>query len=388
MRYMEKRARRVVAGNNVAVATVDHTHSVLDSATTNEALGATTICMLNALTAPVLVLDSGLDIVFANRAAESLRHGDLRTGGRVDGASMRALLETVAEEGISVSNVEIVDASERVITVSARPLQVPGILESLIVVELQESDTSAEKRRLTLRGEPFQERQNGGATTDLEWFAQFASHDLRTPIRFIRKIAELVLSAHGDAMPADARSKIAMIADCTEEMSALVEDLLTVSRIGSQPLRRELLDMQSLVRDVLTELQDECQGRHVSIITGELPRCRANAGLVKQVYLNILGNALKYSREREHAKIHIGCIEHNGENIYYIRDNGVGFDAARADALFQPYCRLANAESYEGSGLGMALVKRIIERHDGRVWADGRLSKGAAFYFTLESAAS
>jgi light-regulated signal transduction histidine kinase (bacteriophytochrome) len=149
-------------------------------------------------------------------------------------------------------------------------------------------------------------------------------------------------------------------------------------------LRKQRVATADLVRQVLADLQAEQSGREVEITLGDLPPCRAEPSLLKQVFVNLLSNALKYSRKREVAHIEVGCWEHDGEQVYFVKDNGVGFDMQYAKKLFGVFQRLHRAEEYEGTGVGLAIVQRIVHRHGGRVWAEAALDRGATFYFTLE----
>jgi light-regulated signal transduction histidine kinase (bacteriophytochrome) len=169
-------------------------------------------------------------------------------------------------------------------------------------------------------------------------------------------------------------------------MGHLVDDLLTFSRMSRQPLKTLVVEPAGLVQQALEDLCGEREGRRVEISIGELPICQADPALLKQVWINLLANALKFTRKREAAVIEVGFRTdgaRSGEQVYFVKDNGVGFDMQYADKSFGVFQRLHRAEDYEGTGVGLAIVQRIIHRHGGRIWAEAAVGHGATFYFTL-----
>jgi light-regulated signal transduction histidine kinase (bacteriophytochrome) len=172
-----------------------------------------------------------------------------------------------------------------------------------------------------------------------------------------------------------------------QQMGQLIDDLLKFSRMGRQPLQRQRVVTPQIVRQCLEELQPEQQGRHVRVAFGELPDCWADPALLKQVFLNLVSNALKYTRQKPEAVIEVNSRADSqaaGGRVYYVRDNGAGFDMRYADKLFGVFQRLHRSEDYAGTGVGLALAQRIVHRHGGRIWAEAEVEKGATFYFTLE----
>jgi light-regulated signal transduction histidine kinase (bacteriophytochrome) len=167
-------------------------------------------------------------------------------------------------------------------------------------------------------------------------------------------------------------------------MGHLVDGLLAFSRLGRQPLHKQPIDTADLVRQALQSLSGEQVGRRIEISIGELPACQGDPALLRQVWINLLSNALKFTREQDVARIEIGCrTQEDGAPVYFVKDNGVGFDVQYAAKLFGVFQRLHRAEEYEGTGVGLAIVQRIIHRHGGRVWAEAEVNKGATFYFTI-----
>jgi light-regulated signal transduction histidine kinase (bacteriophytochrome) len=169
-------------------------------------------------------------------------------------------------------------------------------------------------------------------------------------------------------------------------MGRLIDDLLDFSRLSRQPVIPQTVDMLQLVQSALEELKPQQEGRELQILTGNLPICQGDPALLKQVWINLLSNAIKYTRGRTPAVIEIGCNQENGETIYLVRDNGAGFDMQFMNKLFGVFQRLHRFEEFEGTGIGLANVQRIINRHGGRVWARAELNRGASFYFTLADA--
>ncbi len=238
------------------------------------------------------------------------------------------------------------------------------------------------------------------ANKELEAFAYSVSHDLRAPLRAIDGFARILHNEYASELSPNAQRYLGLVRGNAAQMGMLVDDLLTFSRLNRQPLTKQRVAMSALVQQVLEELADQRQGRAVEIVLAELPDSDADSRLLKQVWLNLLGNAHKFTRTRETAVIEIGATA-NGElhapdsglqtaegespraTCYFVRDNGVGFDMRYAHKLFGVFQRLHRAEDFEGTGVGLAIVQRIVHRHGGRVWADAVLDRGATFYFTL-----
>ena len=222
------------------------------------------------------------------------------------------------------------------------------------------------------------------ANTELEAFAYSVSHDLRAPLRAIDGFSRILIRDYEALLPPQGQRHIQRVRDNAQQMGRLIDDLLTFSRLSRQPLNKEPVSLANLVRHVISELTDDQQDRQVEIDIGELPVCQADPALFKQVYVNLLSNALKFTRQRDAARIEVGCRQLNEEMVYFVKDNGTGFDMRYADKLFGVFQRLHRAEDYEGTGVGLAIVQRIIHRHGGRVWAEAEVDQGATFYFTLE----
>lgn len=223
------------------------------------------------------------------------------------------------------------------------------------------------------------------ANKDLEAFAYSVSHDLRAPLRAINGFSHIVAESFSDQLPEKAIQYLTLVQNNANKMDHLIEDLLAFSRLGHQPLRKKTILPAALAREVLADLLTEESGRQVDIALDELPPCEADPALLRQVFVNLISNALKYTRRQAAPRIQIGYQQSENETVYFVADNGIGFDMKYANKLFGVFQRLHNAEDYEGTGVGLANVQRIIARHGGRIWAEAEVDQGAIFYFTLAS---
>jgi signal transduction histidine kinase len=243
---------------------------------------------------------------------------------------------------------------------------------------LQEAHNSLEWR--------VQERtaQLNAVNEELEAFSYSVSHDLRAPLRHMSAFSQLLTEEYGESLHADARHYLDRIQESAKRMGQLVDDLLKMGQISRRALSSVKTDLNSLLNEVVKDLQLECAQRNIRWQIGELPSVECDPGLMKQVFMNLVSNAVKYSRRRESALIEVGLtIEEDGTPVIFIRDNGAGFDQRYADKLFGVFQRLHRADEFEGTGVGLATVQRIIKRHGGKIWALGELDKGSTFFFTL-----
>jgi signal transduction histidine kinase/CheY-like chemotaxis protein len=218
---------------------------------------------------------------------------------------------------------------------------------------------------------------------ELETYSDSVSHDLRAPLRHIGGYLEMIRDDQGNALTDSSRRHLAVIADAARRMETLIEDLLEFSRMGRTELHHARVNMNRLVEDVRQELLPETKNRAILWDIGDLPEMNVDRALVKQVWSNLIGNALKYTRQRPRAEIRVGGVAGEGESIFFVEDNGVGFDMQDASKLFGAFQRLHRQDEFEGSGIGLANVRRIVERHGGRTWAKAEPDRGATFYFTL-----
>jgi signal transduction histidine kinase len=226
------------------------------------------------------------------------------------------------------------------------------------------------------------------ANKELEAFTYSVSHDLRAPLRHMDGFARLLRQGYAETLDETARHYLDRIQQGSRQMGRLVDELLHLTRVGRQELCRQLTGLNSLVEEVLRDLAPEVKDRNIEWRIARLPFVDADPILLKQVFMNLISNAIKFTRPRQQAVIEIGRAEDNGRVAVYVRDNGVGFSMKYRDKLFNVFQRLHRAEDFEGTGVGLATVRRIIHKHGGQVWAEGQLDQGATFYFALEAAAA
>ena len=221
------------------------------------------------------------------------------------------------------------------------------------------------------------------ANKELESFSYSVSHDLRAPLRHIDGFVEMLQRSNGTKMDADCHSMLRVISDAAKKMDRLIQDLLTFSRMGRSEMLQTRVDMVMLVEKVRGDLRPEIADRNVNWRIDSLPEVDGDPVLLRQVLTNLLSNALKYSRPRPTAEIHVGYSTGDDEHTFFVNDNGVGFDPQYSNKLFGVFQRLHAARDFEGTGIGLAIVRRITARHGGRTWAESKPGEGATFYFTI-----
>jgi signal transduction histidine kinase len=221
------------------------------------------------------------------------------------------------------------------------------------------------------------------ANKELEGFSYSVSHDLRAPLRAVVGFAKMLQEDHSEKLDEEARRKISVIQGEAQRMGQLIDDLLAFSRMGRKAIQTSEFDMTELARSTYEGLNGQHEGPRAEFHLGALPRAKGDRVLLGQVWANLLANALKFSSKREKPLIEISAISDEKEHVYFVRDNGAGFDPRYQAKLFGVFQRLHDASEFAGTGVGLALVQRIVVRHGGRVWADGKPDAGATFYFTL-----
>ncbi len=224
------------------------------------------------------------------------------------------------------------------------------------------------------------------ANQDLEAFSYSVSHDLRAPLRAIAGFAGILLEDHAPQLDAGGQRVLGVIIESTGQMSRLIDDILTFSRSNRQEVKKAEIDMTALAQNAASEIKGYAPSRNFQLTINPLPSALGDRALIRQVWLNLLANAVKFTAPRETGRIEVGAVSEGRENIYYVKDNGVGFDPAHGDKLFGAFQRLPGASEFEGTGLGLAIVQKIIQRHGGRVWAEGQVDRGASFFFVLPQA--
>jgi len=221
------------------------------------------------------------------------------------------------------------------------------------------------------------------ANQELEAFAYSVAHDLRAPLRAVDGFGQILSEHSASQLDPEGLRLLGVIRRETARMGQLIEDLLRFSRVGRCPMTAAAIDMTALVSAVFAECAAEASERKVRFHLSPLPPARSDPAMIRQVLANLLSNAIKYTRPRAIAEIEVGGRTEANENVYWIKDNGVGFDLKQSGKLFGVFQRLHSARDFEGTGVGLALVQRIIHRHGGRVWAESKPNQGACFYFTL-----
>jgi PAS domain S-box-containing protein len=327
------------------------------------------------------------------------------TSGEMVGASIMRLIPTDRQleenhilnqikQGASVEHFETLRQTKdgRTIDISLTVSPIKDVTGKVIGVSKVARDITERKnaeQKIHLLNTELEQRviertaQFEAANQELEAFSYSVSHDLRAPLRAVNGFAGMVMEEFAPQLPAEARRYLERIRNGGRQMGELIDDLLAFSRLNRQPLKGQQVDTAPLVRNTLEDLAPQREGRQIEILTGTLPACWGDPALLKQVWVNLISNAIKYTRGRAPARIEIGCETDNGENVYFVRDNGTGFDMQYAHKLFTVFQRLHLADDFEGTGVGLAIVQRVVHRHGGRVWAEAEEDRGAIFRFTL-----
>ena len=221
------------------------------------------------------------------------------------------------------------------------------------------------------------------ANKELESFSYSVSHDLRAPLRAVDGYSQMLEEDYIDKLDAEGRRLLGVIRDSSQKMGALIDDLLAFSRLGRRPLSAAKTDMNALVQEVLSELRPVAGEIAQQCVIGRLPAAWCDRALLRQVWGNLLSNAFKFAGKREQPVIKVAGYRSGTENVYSVSDNGAGFDMRFYNKLFGVFQRLHGNDEFPGTGVGLAIVQRVVTRHGGRVWAEGKVNEGATFYFAL-----
>jgi PAS domain S-box-containing protein len=350
--------------------------------------------LLEAAPDAMVVVNQGGDIILLNVQAEKqfgYRRDEL-LGQKVKNIIPEGFAERLLADGLRSAEDALAqqigtgielsgrrkDGGEFPIEIMLSPLEsAEGILVTAAIRDI----TERKRHEGTLQEKNIQLE---AAVDELEAFSYSVSHDLRTPLRAIDGFSRILLKQYGPILPEEPREYLQLVRDNTVQMGHLVDDLLAFSRLGRQALKKRQVATGTIVAQVLRDARGRAEGRSVSVSVGETPSVWGDPSLLKQVFVNLIDNAFKYTRLRAEAVIEIGSRESGGECVFFVRDNGAGFDMRYADKLFGVFQRLHRAEDFEGTGVGLAIVQRIVQRHGGRIWAEAAIDRGATFFFTTE----
>jgi len=356
----------------------------------------------------LLVLDESLRVRSANpsfyatfrltqaEAAGCLIH-EIR-GGEWNIPTLRALLEEIIPLNHMLHDYEVehdfVDVGRKTMLLNARRVEHADTHQYRILLAIEDiterKQVLEDNRRLREELEERVKRRTAeleAANRELESFSYTVSHDLRSPLRGIDGFSRILLDDYAAQLPEPVQNYLHDIRRNAIRMGQLIDDMLTFSRLSRQGLQTRTVSPIHAVNQALDELRMEREGRNVEMVIGELLPCQADPALLKQIWINLLANALKYSRRRDIARIEVGSRIQGEECVYWVRDNGVGFDMQYAGKLFGVFQRMHKASEYEGTGVGLAIVQRIVHRHGGRIWAEAIPDHGATFSFALPSTA-
>lgn len=288
-----------------------------------------------------------------------------------------------------ITNIPVLDEKGEIIYILNHPEDVTNVF--LLKKDSTEKDILLEKNRLhtrTIEADIYRQAQQIAATnreleqtnTDLETFSYSVSHDLKTPLRAIDGFARMLTERATQRLDTEDRRLLGIIQSSSKSMAQLIDDLLCFSRAGRHSLRCRRINMMKMAEAAWHEVSNDYKGQ---ISISDLPDAMGDEALIRQVWINLLGNAVKYTTSNTNACIAISGSTDAADSLYHINDNGIGFDMRHVDKLFTVFRRLKNAEGYPGTGIGLAIVKRIVSRHGGKAWAESQAGKGAGFHFSL-----
>ncbi|MDP9411368.1 MAG: ATP-binding protein [Actinomycetota bacterium] len=282
--------------------------------------------------------------------------------------------------GTSGEEVELGEgASRRSYDLSVSPLRDRGGRRTGRLLVLHDITERKRSEEALIRQRTELARSNA----ELENFAYLIAHDLRAPLRGVDGFSHILLEDHADRLDEEGQDLLRRVREGALRMGQLIDDLLELSRLARAEMNRQRVDLSALARVIVEELERDPSGRAVEFVISESPTADGDARLLEAALRNLLDNARKFTSKEPHPRVEFGATENNGLPVYHVRDNGVGFDPAYSDKLFGVFQRLHAPEEFEGTGMGLATVQRVVERHGGRVWAEGSVGRGATIYFTL-----
>ncbi len=353
---------------------------------------------------PLLLMDEGLRIRAANRAfyqsfqvspTETIGQRIFEVGnGQWNIPRLSQLLEDILPRNGHLFDFEVTHEfphiGQRIMLVNARQVYPTAGSEQGICLAIEDITEKQQAREIMrLLNVQLEERvrqrtmQLETANHELEAFSYSVSHDLRSPLRALEGYARILLEEHAPTFTSEVQEYVRDISRNAKKMGHLIDDLLAFSQLTRQSLEVRAVAPGPIVRHILHDFRAQRDTQNIEVIVGELPHCRADPSLLKQVWINLLSNAFKYTSKCKAPRIEVGCQMQDGEQVFFVRDNGAGFDMKFAGKLFGVFQRLHKSKDFDGTGVGLAIVQRIVHRHGGRVWADAAVNKGATFSFTL-----
>jgi PAS domain S-box-containing protein len=349
---------------------------------------------------PLMVLDPDLRVISANRSFyKAFNVTPQDTEGKLiydlgnrqwNISKLRVLLEEIIPRETQFQNFEVdhvfLAIGRKTMLLNARQIYSKGFGTQMVLLAIEditERKKAEEEIRRLNEDLKHQTIELEAAYKELETFSYSISHDLRTPLLVIAGFSRVLLERYSSHLDTKGQQFLSLMHSSTQKMLRLIDHLLTFSHSEHQQMKPSDINMSELAEAVFEELKSMDPGRQLRLNIKTLPPARGDKAMIHQVFVNLLSNAIKFIRPEEIGVIEIGARFEEKESIYYVKDNGVGFDMQHANKLFGVFQRFHSPEEFEGTGIGLAIVQRIIHRHGGQVWAEGEVNKGATFYFSL-----